>query len=320
MSLINGPVAVAGIAIPDTPAGEVLSGWLRAFNSGNSVRIDSFDKAHIPWLSLDSAMALSARTGGYDLLSIEKSGRLWITFRAKQKVGPTQVSGSLVVKSFDPKVVSLLSLSPFIPKPIDGAERGRVIKSAAKVLDELYVYPTVGQKMAAALRMQQSRGEYRAIADPEIFATRLTDDLRAISHDQHLRVVYRPARSPAGTPAAAAGGEQPQGNNCDFDKVERYTDDVGYVKFDGFVDSHACVAVAIAAMEFLAHVKAIIFDLRDNHGGSGGVGVMLDSYLFERPTHLEDFWDRRTGETHQERWPGSFGQIFRADKWKDLQR
>jgi C-terminal processing protease CtpA/Prc len=33
-------------------------------------------------------------------------------------------------------------------------------------------------------------------------------------------------------------------------------------------------------MAFLAQVDAIILDLRDNHGGNGGVGVLLDSYLF----------------------------------------
>jgi hypothetical protein len=66
----------SGPAIPDTPAGHTLGAWLAAFNSGDRASIESFDKAHAPWLTLDRAMDLRASTGGYQLLSIKESDDL----------------------------------------------------------------------------------------------------------------------------------------------------------------------------------------------------------------------------------------------------
>ena len=126
--------------------------------------------------------------------------------------------------------------------------------------------------MAAALRSAQKRGEYRAITDAWVFKTRLSDDLKAISHDLHIQGHIH---------AAAAGGNGRSGGRASApgrqglrirETCRAVPNDVGYIKFDAFVNSHACTEIAIAAMRFLAHVDAIIFDLRDNHGGGGEVG------------------------------------------------
>ncbi len=52
-------------------------------------------------------------------------------------------------------------------------------------------------------------------------------------------------------------------------------------------------------MGFLAHVDAIIFDLRDNHGGDPNMVAFIASYLFDRPTHLNDLYNRRENSTQQ---------------------
>ena len=116
-------LALAGAtvpSIPDTPAGHALSGWLEAFNSGDRSTLESFEKAHAPWLSLDVQMQLHGRTGGYDLLSIEQSDPLWIVFRAKERVGSAQIVGRLIVRSYDPGHITLLSLDPASEKSMKG--------------------------------------------------------------------------------------------------------------------------------------------------------------------------------------------------------
>ena len=40
--------ALGQATIPDTPAGQALSAWLEAFNSGDRARIDVFLKSHAP--------------------------------------------------------------------------------------------------------------------------------------------------------------------------------------------------------------------------------------------------------------------------------
>jgi C-terminal processing protease CtpA/Prc len=51
-------------------------------------------------------------------------------------------------------------------------------------------------------------------------------------------------------------------------------------------------------MQKLNGVDAIIFDLRDNPGGYASMVALLATYLFDRPTHLNDFYDR--GENSRE--------------------
>ncbi len=57
--------------------------------------------------------------------------------------------------------------------------------------------------------------------------------------------------------------------------------------------------VPIAAMNFVANVDAIIFDLRENRGGIPRMIALISTYLLPGPTHLNDFWDRKTGATTQ---------------------
>src|SRR5260370_34148345 len=87
--------------------------------------------------------------------------------------------------------------------------------------------------------------------------------------------------------------------NCGFDKVEILSGNVGYVKFNMFADPEVCGPTAVAAMNFLANVDAIIFDLRENHGGDPNMIAFLSTYLFSESTHLNDLWERKDDSTNQ---------------------
>src|SRR5438045_8293655 len=52
-------------------------------------------------------------------------------------------------------------------------------------------------------------------------------------------------------------------------------------------------------MNYLAHVDAIIFDLRENSGGDPRMVEMVSSYLFDKPTHLNDLYNRKEDFTTQ---------------------
>ena len=104
--------AAATAGIPETPAGHALASWLDAFNSGDSARFATFAKVHAPWLTPDRQMTVRARTGGYDLVSIEGSGKLWIVFHVRGRASPAPILGSIVVPPNDPGHISLLDLVP----------------------------------------------------------------------------------------------------------------------------------------------------------------------------------------------------------------
>jgi hypothetical protein len=313
LSLLSGSALAEaqGASLPDTPAAQALGSWLEAFNSGDGARIDAFDRRHIPWLSHERAMDLRAHTGGYQLQSVAQGGRLWIIFRVREKAGPKEIIGRLVVKSENPAIINWLSLEDASPaaelqgSTVDAAERDRVIEGAAKVLEELYVFPELGKKMAAALRRAEKRGAYRAISDGQILAWRLSDDLWVLGHDEHLGVRFSPQVLPPETPGQH-GGADPEArkgiisNNCGFEKAEHLAPNIGYLKFDEFDDPGICAPAAAAAMNFVADSDALIIDLRDNHGG-GAMVQFIASYLFAEPTHLNDiYW--RPDNAIQQAW------------------
>jgi len=52
-------------------------------------------------------------------------------------------------------------------------------------------------------------------------------------------------------------------------------------------------------MNFLANVDAAIFDLRENGGGDPKMVQTVASYLFDKPTHLNDLYNRKDDKTTQ---------------------
>jgi hypothetical protein len=302
--------AAAEVTIPDTPAGRTLSVWLEAFNSGDRARLDEYYKKYEPEKHADDVMDFRGRVGGFELLSIEKSSPLRIVFLLKERNSDSRALGKLQVTGTDPLRVTSSEINAIAPGTaaigydIDAATRARVIDGAIAKIDEFYVFPDIAKKMAIAVRARAKRGEYDSVTDGNAFAKLLTENFRDVSHDKHLFVTFSPIRlpeeSPAPSPDAVAHYRVAmQEANCGFEKLERLSGNVGYLKFNFFGDPEVCGATAVAAMNFLANVDAVIFDLRENGGGDPKMVALICTYLFAKPTHLNDLWERKSGETQQ---------------------
>ena len=193
---------------------------------------------------------------------------------------------------------------PLSSSVIDAAERQLVIAGTIESLRHYYVDPPAARRMADALRTSQQSGDYDKATDGDAFATLLTAQLRDVSHDKHLMMIYSqtaiPGR-PAGPTAEmiARYRADMQANNCTFEKVTILAHNVGYVKFNSFPDLSICQSAAASAMASLNGADAIIFDLRDNHGGIPATVAYMESYLFEHPTHLDDLYNRSENSTLQ---------------------
>jgi hypothetical protein len=299
-------------AIPDTPAGHTLEAWLEAFNSGDRARIQTYLTKYEPSQGVDGTIAFRDQTGGFELLGIDKSERLHMEFRVKEKASPTIALGKIDVSDANPAVVASFALRAIPPGmtaedmnlKIDAATRARVIDGAVANLNEFYVFPETAKKMEEALRARQKNGAYDRVDDAEAFAKMLTDDLEEIGHDKHLRVNFVPRVLPKGEPERTSDAEarmrtQMENNNCAFLKAERLSANIGYLKFNAFFDPAICGPTATAAMNFLGNVDAIIFDLRDNGGGDPKMIAFISTYLFDEVTHLNDLYDRKKDATTQ---------------------
>lgn len=310
--LSGSPVYSQQGTISDTPAGRVLAAWLEAFNSGDQARISAYQQEYepAPGLPLDAVMAFRARTGGFDLVGIHKSEQRHVEFLVKERASDARGIGRFDVTPSDPPKVTTSGIGAIpagaavIGFLIDAADRERVIAGSIARLKENYVFPETAKKMEQVLRRHQKRGEYDAVTDGEKFASLLTTHLQEVSHDKHLRVNFSAARYP--DDLAAPNAQQVAENrrrteraNCGFEKVELLAGNVGYLKFNMFANPVQCGETAVAAMNFLAYVDAIIFDLRDNGGGDPAMVALISTYLFDQPTHLSDIWNRKTDATQQ---------------------
>ena len=67
-------------------------------------------------------------------------------------------------------------------------------------------------------------------------------------------------------------------------------------------------------MKFLGGTSALIIDLRENRGGAPEVGMIIIGYLFEKPTHLSDFFSR-PDNLRTETWipPHQVGHKYEGD-------
>jgi hypothetical protein len=296
--------------IPDTPAGRTLQAWLDAFNSGDRAKIESYVQTYDPKDSVERMIVFRSQTGGFDLIAIESSEPLLIKFRVKEKNSPRVGIGGMQVTNAEPHTVESFGVRANPLKGViehiklDAAARQRVIDGVASNLKEFYVYPEAAQKIEDDIRARQKRGDYDAITDPEAFASKLADNLEQVSHDKHLYVSYSPIKLSAerhgpSPDEKAEFRKELERMNCGFDKIEILSGNVGYLEFGMFADPEICGPTAVAAMNFLAHVDSIIFDLRENVGGDPKMVAFISSYLFDKPTHLNDLYNRKEDSSTQ---------------------
>ena len=300
-------------AIPRTPAGDALRAWIEAFNSADTTRLAAYARRFEADVVVSDELGFREQTGGFDLLEIERSDPRHVEFIVRERKSPMTAYGVIDVSATAPHRVSTRRFQPLglnvtaAALRLDAATRARTVAAAAAILDSFYVSPAVAKRVGDTLRVRSARGAYRLHGNGVTFAMRLDDDLAELTRDKHLHLMYSvdvlPPDAHMATVRSAddAAREQARldGIHCGFEKVEVLPGNVGYVKLDMFADPEFCGATASAAMSLVAGTRALIIDLRDNGGGEPAMVSTIASYLFDRRTHLNDLWTRRTGTTEE---------------------
>ena len=75
---------------------------------------------------------------------------------------------------------------------IDAATRRAVVDTVSERIERRYVFRDKAAATARALRKRLAAHEYDRITSAKEFADSLTSHARAVTHDLHLRVAYRP--------------------------------------------------------------------------------------------------------------------------------
>jgi hypothetical protein len=172
-----------------------------------------------------------------------------------------------------------------------------VIDTLSKALLTNYVFKDKAQLMSKYLYAQLVKGAYRNITDPQAFAEQISADLQTACPDLHMGFRFDPRLAQMGPPPMH--GPDPhqdslrnvfmEARNFAFTVVQILPGNIGYVKFNGFVDvTPSAKETVTAAFRFVRYTKALIIDLRENHGGSPLMVKQVESYFFADKTRVND--------------------------------
>ncbi len=189
---------------------------------------------------------------------------------------------------------------------IDARMQAEIIDSVTRSLNEIYVFPDMAKKMEKHLRKQYKKKAYKDITSLTEFTQKLTEDLGEISHDRHLWVRFVPDEMMSMFEGDTLTDEQKQReleekrrDNFCFKEIKLLEGNIGYVDLRCFAGAADAGPTAIATMNFLAYTDAIIFDLRQNGGGSPSMIQLISSYFFPERVHLNSFYIRKSDSTKQ---------------------
>jgi retinol-binding protein 3 len=312
------PAVDEQIPLPATPGERCAIAFLEAYNSGDGGRVRDFENRY----RAVSALANRSIQDRVDQMRQIRADLGDLTLRRMNSTGPAEVTAQVFSSSkreewtlgfmFEEQAPNGLisiritpSSAPGLPndpaKPVDESVRQDIVKQIAGVMREVYVDPETGRRMADVLAKNEADGRYAGAPYAEELARRWTADLLAVSRDYHLSVETYPRvlRGAGCRTRMVTQGDAP--DDYGFQKSEVLPGNIGYVKFNVFDGREEARAAAAAALATVADCDALIFDLRDNGGGSPKMIRFVCSYLFDQPTHLDSFLDRE-GSVVAETW------------------
>ena len=193
-------------------------------------------------------------------------------------------------------------------RKMDAAFRGETIDEIVRLLKERYTYPEMAAKMESELRTRQKRGDYDAVEDGDEFARKLTEHLRGVFDDKHMRVTYSAnpiqERSSANGEPTADEIRQARINlgreNFGVVKLEVLKGNIGLMQVNYFAPLDWVRDTYTTAFSYLANTDALIIDARWNRG-SMDIETMpfFSGYIFDKPVEFGDIFVRERNETRK---------------------
>ena len=178
-----------------------------------------------------------------------------------------------------------------------------LIKKLAQLVTNNYVFPEKGKEVGDHLNQKLIEDAPLLTLPPAEFAQTLTETLHTLAQDTHLRLDHDPNSATAGSSTEELMQNhsiQARRSNFGFMKVERLAGNIGYIQILELPPPHVAGKIAAGAMAFLAHMPALIIDLRGNKGGTPQMVQLLISYLVgaeSRP--LSSIYWRKSDETQR---------------------
>jgi DNA-binding MarR family transcriptional regulator len=181
-----------------------------------------------------------------------------------------------------------------------------VIGVVSRHLREGYVDETAGRVAAESLEARLRSGSFDH-SSPQALAERVTALLLRLTRDPHLGLHYQPSVPASAAPPPPASSDRapaaPAGSGAElgFCRAEILPGAIGYLNLCGFSGAPEALAFADSVLAGMAHVAALIIDLRENRGGGPEMVRHLSTYMFNHRTHLVSTFIRGI-PAPRERW------------------
>jgi hypothetical protein len=170
----------------------------------------------------------------------------------------------------------------------------QTVEGIAKAYDTNYFIPESGKSISTMLINNLSKGKYSQITKAGRLADSIMEDIHEVHFDLHSWVEANRRMLPYDSVAGPA-------DNFGFEKIEKMKGNVGYIKLNEFSPLLEAQVIAGHALDSVSNCKALIFDLRDNHGGYPQMIQFLSGYFFPVPTKINTLYDRN-GNIVDELW------------------
>ena len=190
--------------------------------------------------------------------------------------------------------------------PLTLQQKKKMIKQISRLIEDQYVYPERGKAYAAKFLEYSLDDVYAEIEDPKQFGETVTADLQELTGDRHFG--FRLIESSGLEENEQGSLHHPvryyrlmHKEHTGLLHLEWLEGGIGYAELCRCYGGAEGLEMIELAMKFLSSADAIIFDVRDNGGGSGDLLFTLCSYFFEYPTQLNSFYTRQEDFT-QDYW------------------
>ncbi|TPH13981.1 S41 family peptidase [Litorilituus lipolyticus] len=176
------------------------------------------------------------------------------------------------------------------------ADNKQALLKAADVIEAQFYSEKIAQSLSRYMREKEFLEKYSELGDKQEFAEKVSQELRTLSGDNHIGIVYskkdvkryklrEQAKSNKQAERENAKNYQrkmaeSKADNFGIQQVRMLEGNIGYIEFsyfDGFVDEST--PVYDAAMNFLESSEVVIIDLRRNGGGNSRILPLVLGYF-----------------------------------------
>ncbi|MFK0290637.1 S41 family peptidase [Streptomyces sp. NPDC090442] len=189
------------------------------------------------------------------------------------------------------------------PRALGARRNAQIVGAALDRIVAKYVFPKRAATIEVAIRDRLAAGAYDTLHGPGLCAA-VTAHLQEVCPDRHLRLLCRdepqsvaPEDDDAGRAAFLA---LLRAENQGIRAVEQLDGNVGRIDIRRIADAGEGGRAIGAAMELVAHTRALLLDLRECRGGSPEGAALWCSYFFpDDQVRLNDIYSRATDSTRQ---------------------